>query len=354
MKKHPRMKSIKELSWDVTEAEYRADPAISYSTLSTFARESQKVIPHLHDKKDAEALRFGSLVDCLLTEPETLEERFLIADFPQTSDKIESICKRAYEATHGLSRNLESIDPKLLIGIIQDEGYYPNWKDETRLRDVITKGRDFYGLLSLAGDKTVMSTEDYRRARACNEALKTNPFTSKIFYMNPFEETVEKHYQLKFKSETLGEYPLRCMMDFCIVDHANKTIRPIDLKTTGKDEEKFEESFLQWLYMLQGTLYAQILQDLISKDNYFKDFTVLPYQFIVINRFNQTPLIWEFEDIFWEGDFIDEKTGDTFKGWRKLLHELLWHIETKQYDYSFESYQADGIRKIKRLKRAGN
>lgn len=31
------MKSIKEIAWNVTEEEYRADPAISYSTLSTFA-----------------------------------------------------------------------------------------------------------------------------------------------------------------------------------------------------------------------------------------------------------------------------------------------------------------------------
>lgn len=348
------MKSIKEIAWDVTEAEYRADPAISYSALSTFARESQKVIPHLYDKKEAEALRFGSLVDCLMTEPETLEERFLIADFPQTSDKIETICKKAYEATHGLCRALSSVDEHLLLSIIQDEGYYTNWKDETRLRDVITKGRDFYGLLSLAGDKTVMSTDDYQRAQGCIEALRTNPFTTPIFREDPFGDTVEKIYQLKFKSETLAECPVRCMMDFCIVDHANKTIRPVDLKTTGKDEEKFEDSFIQWLYMLQGTLYTQILQDVISKDEYFNGFTILPYWFIVINRFNQTPMTWEFEDTFWEGDFVDEKTGDVLKGWRGLLHELLWHKENEKYDYSYETYQCNGVRKIKRLRRYGS
>ena len=31
-------KSIKELAWNVTEEEYRKDPAISYSTLSRFER----------------------------------------------------------------------------------------------------------------------------------------------------------------------------------------------------------------------------------------------------------------------------------------------------------------------------
>lgn len=32
------MKSLKDISWNVTEEEYRADPALSYSTLSKFNR----------------------------------------------------------------------------------------------------------------------------------------------------------------------------------------------------------------------------------------------------------------------------------------------------------------------------
>lgn len=344
------MKSIKTISWDVTEEEYRADPAISYSTLSTFSKESQRIIPFLYDKKEAEALRFGSLVDCLMTEPETLKERFFISDFPQTSDKIAAICRKAYELSEG-ERSLSAIDEDLLLGVIREEAYYPNWRDDTRIKDVITKGREFYGLLALAGDKTIMSTEDYERAKSCVDQLRENPFTKDIFLENPFQEEIEKVYQLKFRTETLADVPVRCMMDFCIVDHANKTIRPVDLKTTGKDEEKFEDSFIQWLYMLQGTMYAQILRDIISKDDYFKDFTILPYWFIVINRYNQAPMIWVFEDIFWEGDFLDSETNKVQKGWRRLLTELTWHMNTQQLDYSYDTYQNKGIRQITRLKR---
>lgn len=343
------MKSIKEISWNVTEDEYRADPSISYSALSAFAREGQKVIPHLYDKKDAEALRFGSLVDCIMTEPETLEDRFLIADFPSTSDKIEAICKRVYSETEGSHRTLDLVPESKLLEVIQSEGYYPNWKDETRLRDVLSKGREFYGLLSLTGDRTLMSTDDYQRALSCVEALRTNPFTKSIFFVNPLDTHIEKVYQLKFKSDTLAEYPVRCMMDFCIVDHVAKTIRPIDLKTTGKDEERFEESFIQWMYMLQATLYTQILRSTISEDNYYKDFTILPYWFIVINRYNQTPMVWTFEDTFWDGDFVDSKTKDRLKGWRGLLHELVWHKERELYDYSYETYAQGGLRDITRL-----
>ena len=348
------MKSIKEIAWNVPEEVYRADGAISYSALSAFSRESQKIIPHLKDKKDTEALRFGSLVDCLMTEPETLEERFLIANFPSVSDTMASICKIVFERTKGKFRTLAAIDSDCLLDVIKEINYYPTWKDNTRVTDVIKKGEGYYNLLFISGDKIIMSTEDFQKARGCVEALKTNPFTASIFMENPFETNVEKLYQLKFKSDTLSIHSVRCMMDFCIVDHINKTIRPIDLKTTGKDEEKFEDSFLQWLYMLQGTLYSQILKDCIDKDEYFKDFTILPYYFIVINRDNQTPMIWEFKDIFWEGDFIDTKTNTVIKGWRSLLKEMVWHIKNGRYDYSYETYQVNGIREINRLTHASN
>ena len=39
------IKSIKELSWQVDEETYRANPAISYSALATYAREGHRCVP---------------------------------------------------------------------------------------------------------------------------------------------------------------------------------------------------------------------------------------------------------------------------------------------------------------------
>ena len=73
------VKSIKELSWNVTEEEYRKDPAISYSTLSRFEREGWRNLSSLFDKVDSPALLFGSAVDCMLTDGEqAFAERFIV------------------------------------------------------------------------------------------------------------------------------------------------------------------------------------------------------------------------------------------------------------------------------------
>ena len=60
---------------------------------------------------------------------------------------------------------------------------------------------------------------------------------------NPFNNNVEKFYQLKFKGKYLN-YSIRCMADLIIVDHVNKTVLPCDLKTSFKPEWKFFKSFI--------------------------------------------------------------------------------------------------------------
>jgi hypothetical protein len=334
------MKSLKEISWKVDEATYRASTAISYSILSTYSRDGFRVIPNLYDHKDGEALRFGSLVDCLMTEPETLKNRFLIADFPNVTDAIVSIVKIAYQMYGELYRTIDGIPSKDLLTIIKGENYYNNYKDETKIKGIIEKGGEYYKLLSLAGTKTVMSNDDYLKAVNCIKALKTNVFTKEYFEENPFNTNVEKLYQCKFLLK-FKPRDIRCMFDLLIVDHNAKTIQPCDLKTTGKNEEEFKHSFLEFRYYLQATLYSFILQQTINQDEYFKEFTIKPFKFIVINRDNQTPLIWEFPYSNLDTDFED-KYGNLYKGWKTLLNELDWYLNNETYEYPIEGYLNKG------------
>ena len=57
-------KSLKDISWNVTEAEYRADSALSQSTLTRYEREGFNNLSKLFDKIESPSLTFGSAVDC--------------------------------------------------------------------------------------------------------------------------------------------------------------------------------------------------------------------------------------------------------------------------------------------------
>ena len=47
---------------------------------------------------------------------------------------------------------------------------------------------------------------------------------------------------------------------------------------------------------IQARLYWRIIKDNLDKDEYFKDFKLANYKFIVVNRRTLTPLVWEFKD----------------------------------------------------------
>lgn len=341
-------RSIKDLAWDVPEDDYRKDPAISYSMLATFEREGAKAIPTLGEKKTSEALRFGSLVDTMLTEPEELDNKFLVADISKISETVLTIVKNIYENCDKTHNNLTNVDRNLILMYAKDANYYNNWKDDTRIDKIISEGKDFFSLLGLAGDKLLLTQQDFNQADLCVTTLKTHEFTSKYFTEDFFETEKEYHYQLKFKYKD-NSVDVRCMFDRIIVDHKNKTIQPIDLKTTGKNEEEFEASFLSWSYWIQANMYSQILLWNIERDEYFKDFTILPFIFVVINRYNRTPLAWMDGNSLILGDRIDNN-GKIHKHWLTLYSEFIWHVQNNKYDYSYDSYMSNGLRTLNNIK----
>ena len=341
-------KSIKELSWDVTEAVYRQDPAVSYSSLATFERDGASAIPFLKEKKSSEALRFGSLVDTMMTEPEELENKFLVADISKVSEAILTIVNNIYEGFDKSHNNLAMINRNTILMYVKNANYYPTWKDDTRIDKIINEGKDYFSLLGLAKDKMLITQQDYNTAQDCVEILKLSPYTTKYFSEDYFNSDIESHYQLKFKYSD-NQVNVRCMFDRIIVDHKNKTIQPVDLKTTGKNEEDFEQSFLTWSYWIQSNMYSQILLWNIEMDDYFKDFTILPFMFVVINRYSRTPLVWKDNNYLTEGDRVDN-SGKVHKYWIKLLKEFNWHVQNDIYNYSFSSIQNNGVRELTSMK----
>ena len=61
------MRSLKDISWNISEEDYRKDPALSYSTLARFNRERFNNLNKLFDKIETPSLTFGSAVDSIIT-----------------------------------------------------------------------------------------------------------------------------------------------------------------------------------------------------------------------------------------------------------------------------------------------
>lgn len=342
------IKSLKELAWNVSEAEYRADPGISYSTLSRFKREGWRNISHLYDKLDTPALTFGSAVDTLITDSlEAFDEQFICCNFPNVSDSIALIIKELFNLYGADWHSLEDISNREILEIIVKNNYQPRWQDATRVKKIIEEGSGYYVALDVANGKRVLTQYDKNDSFECVRVLRTSPITAEYFTPSD-DKNIEILYQLKFKATYQG-IPVRCMFDVLKVDHLNKIIYPKDLKTTGHPEEEFEDSIVKWNYYIQAQLYTYILQQVIAQDEYFKDFKIADWDFIVINRRCLSPMIWEFPYNFAEVDSIDS-AGTIHPNWRKLLLDLNWYLQHPNTKYSIKAIENHGVMCVTNLK----
>ena len=323
------MKSLKDISWDVTEDQYRADSALSYSTLSRFNREGFDNLAHLFDKTESPSLLFGSVVDTLLTGTEKeFEDRFFVADFPELPDKQREIVEGIFHAAKP-GESWDKIMDAVILEYLLANNYQPNWKQETRIKVIREAGREYYDLLTLAEGKTVISQKLYQDALDCVETLRKSESTKWYFEAdNPFNKNIERLYQLKFKGSYEG-INLRCMADLIIVDHEKKIVYPCDLKTSFKPEWRFYKSFIEWGYWTQAQLYWYLIRQAMDEDEYFKDFKLADYRFIVISNRTRKPLVWEFPQT---RAITDLKLGEhKLRNWRGIAEELNTYL-TKDYE----------------------
>lgn len=287
------MKSLRDISWQVSEKGYRADPALSYSTLARYEREGFNNLDKLFDRIETPSLTFGSAVDSIITGgQEEFDERFMVAEFPSMPDSIVKIIKSLYKQYAGTYRSLLNIPDNSIIRETEDQNYQMNWKPETRAKVIREKGTDYYNLLFVAGDRCIIDTQTYQDVVNAVRVLKESSST-KLYFAddNPFEPDIERLYQLKFKGEFDG-ITYRNMADLIIVNHKEKWVKPVDLKTSSHTEWDFYKSFVDWRYDIQARLYWSIIRQNMDKDEYFKDFKLLDYDFIVVNKRTLTPLVW--------------------------------------------------------------
>lgn len=289
-------KSLRDISWQVTEPEYRADPALSYSTLSRFEREGFNNLDKLFERVESPSLVFGSAVDTLITgSEEEFNQQFMVAQLENPpSDTLVTITKKLFDTWKDGYTDIRDIPDNVIISTIQDIPWNNHWLPKTRAKKIKEDCAAYYKLLYLSEGKTILNTYVYQDV--LNTVDKLRSANSTRFYFekdNAFDDNIERLYQLKFKA-TFNGVNYRCMSDLLVAIHDKKLVVPVDLKTSYKPEWDFYKSFIEWRYDIQGRLYWRIIRHNMDQNPYFKDFKLADYRFIVTNKKTLTPLVWLF------------------------------------------------------------
>jgi len=344
---------FKKLFLNITEKEYREIDAVSYSALSNFAKNGP--ISLIAKRKEVAAFRMGNLVETLLFEPETFDDKFVIFDGREPTASSLELAKGLISSGDVYTpENIESV-----LEVIKQLNLWGSTKDSNKL---IAKfnNYNFWGYLeaNYKANNGCVIIDSYTAliAQQKVEALKTNNFTAGLFD----EEVLNDSFIQAQGLIEINEIPVKFMLDIITIDFENKIIYPRDLKTGKELAEEFDRNFYAYKYYLQGGLYSRGLKELI-KGTEFEEYTIAPFEFIYINNAKQnSPIIkrmgegWnELAANGWENSFgyksgWENSFGYKSMGYLELMELYTWHKINEEYNYSKETVENNGVSIIKK------
>lgn len=285
------MKSLLTLSMNISEEEYRDIPALDYSLISRYTNSGFNGLETIFDKIESPSLTFGSLVDCLLTAPNEVDDKFFVSELSEPSEKVKKAVEYLYNNTD--KEWLGEIDADTVLNALNMVEYQGNWKDDKRIITFLDKGKEWFRFLVVSSGKKIITREVFNKALNVIDAFKSSKATKFYFEPNVEFADIQRFYQLKFKTTLENDIEYKGMMDEIVVDYYKKEITIVDFKTTSGKEWDFVKSFLKYNYHEQARLYTRILDKIIKQDELFSKFKIVGFKFIVANIDNPQPLIWD-------------------------------------------------------------
>ncbi len=307
--------------------DYYKNKAISQSQLTNLALGPKYFKNKLEYKSESDALTLGSLVDVMLTESDNFDNLFLVNDNVRPSGQLGDYIDLIYQ---GFSEE----DAYSAVGFKRD-------KLEVIKEKFQYEGpQAYFKFLLESKDKKVISREEYDKALKIVNSLLTNRFTSKYFNCEDTECLTQLELYWNYK-----DFDCRSRLDIVKINHKEKTILPIDVKTSGKSTYNFLESIIRFRYDLQASFYMEALQWYIDNKEEYKGYKLLPFLFIVEHTdYPGLPLIYECteKDIYGGKYGGITTTGVKLKGFDELVTDLKWYYQYDSWDYTREIIENNG------------
>lgn len=312
---------------------------LSASRVRGFISDGPKTL--LERKKvNNEGILMGGIIDCLLYDTDLFIDKYHVGDIKKPTASLgilgDAILNRGYhiETEIKIINNLLYFSDEF-IDYINDVSI--SLKLWSRSKDYNIRVNKFYtqefieyiNEVMLSKDKILITSEQYSIALEVVEVLKNHKYSKHLF-----KNKLENYYQ--FKAEFIyKEFDFLGFIDHIQIDHKNKTICAKDLKTGTPKGNEFLNSFFKYKYYIQGILY-QIALEKIKKDLKVNNYTILPFEFVYISRFEKIPIIYQIGKKWEEASlngFITNR-GIKYPGLIDTLLQIEWHLDNDIYDVS--------------------
>lgn len=309
-----------------------SDLKLSYSRIADFAKNGPKALLE-KTPVDNQGVRMGSLIDDLLFSPELFKDKYYISDFNEPTATLGNLAKIVIENY----QEIPSVDT--VLQIVEQNKFWSSTKNQ----DLLIKNfntPEFWGYIKdkfNSKDKIVVTSDEKIKADETIATLKTHKYSKYIF-----DENCEFKFQEKFEIEING-FIVRGIIDIIIIDHKNKEIRFVDLKTGGNPSSEFINSFFKYKYFIQGAIYTLAYTAIKEKYN-LQDYKEMLFTFLYIGLKEQIPVSFGMSDKWQESALNGFKTtsGYSYKGLYELIDEIKYHWDNKIFDRTKEISSQNG------------
>jgi hypothetical protein len=325
----------------------------SASSLKTFAEDRRKyykkfVIGEKVEEKYNQAIMIGNIVDCILLEPDTIDDRFYMSTCSSVPTEL---MLKFVESLYECSIHMEGANFEQMSRAAYELSGYKISYEQVINKFAGSNAETYYNEIKAVRGKnlTVVTVEDMTNAERIIDELKTNFVTSHIINLES-DDRFDVLNQFQIMDYEVDGHLFKSMMDKVIIDKVDRTIQVFDLKCTWSVENFYVEYYLYRKTYIQVFLYftawCKIVSDIHSP--YF-DFRVLPPKLIVCDSINyMNPLIYELtmEDLK-EAYLGFEYKGRKYPGVREIIKDLDFAINNDMWNISRKNYESKGVVHIK-------
>jgi hypothetical protein len=290
------------------------------------------VLNQREDSKDAHLVG-GSVLHCLLFEPDAYSEKFITMPGKFPTDSQRKIIDNIFRIHCGIGNNsllLEDYSPDILTQLLTANLYQALKTDAQRLEKILTEeNKEYFEFLKASLDKTVVDQPTLDGCKAQVEILKSNKDIRALLQLDKTEEDdhieVFNELYIKMDHERLP-FGLHGFLDNIVVDKDSKTIFVNDLKTTGKSIQDFPEAVEYYKYWIQAVIYLVLASEKFLADKPDRHEWNVQVTFIVIDKYN---LVYPFQ--------VSQESMRQWKiDFRNILNIAQWHYENKQYSLPYD------------------
>lgn len=324
---------------DITIPYYEDMSRISNSNIGWFIKKGPKYLKEMLNN-EREGLKLpqlekGTMIHEYILQPDEFWKDYVILDYEVPKVKQQKDFCEAYVSS------LELVEDAKKLQAYRSS--YNNVKsDLTALKEateLCNKYDSYIQFLRQKDGKKVITFADLTLLKNIKKNLEEHKKANSLLYNYPNTYETHNEFHINWESPTeTGTLLCKSLLDRVMIDHENKKIILIDLKTTA-DVYNFKHSIEEFDYCRQ-LLYYWLAITWYFKNELFLDIDEYEGEtYIIAIQSNDSNEVRVFK-------IDDSNLSERFNTIKDTLARINWHKETNQWEHTKEYYETDGSETI--------